>query len=673
MPEKNTITVDVGDESAKNSQGRKSSLSEFIERPLATDNEVEKFEAKINASLKQGEAAPDSDELLEIYEDSQGNIIDVKKITIKRGPGFFGLFLKVVFLLVFFGALIYGAYLAYDRFRSSRTNILDLVATMPTEMKSGDEILYNLDYKNLTSGALKNIKIEVAYPENFIFIDSLPSPIQNKNTWEISNLDSKGSGSIRIKGRIINVDDKDNLFLAKANYYMENFSTEFKKEIATVIKIKGLEFNVDFNYASTALVGEDNEIDISFGNYQTVPGIVNLVLSFPPNMTLVGGEALPTGGMATSSGNLLSWEKITDDTWRLSNFKAEAGTQNLRVKYRIKEKTDDQQKINLRLEEKAQDEKYYTFAEKEVLVDVIKSSLNLTLSLNGNKGDTNVNFGDTLNYSISYSNKGDVPMKDVVIMAALNSDFLNWTTLKDKNGGQKKKSIITWTKNEIPELKELEANKDGTIDFSIAVANFTTNDLGKNFAIKSYAQFSIGNSEELKEGSDNKSNEINSRINSDLSFKEQIRYFDEDNVPVGDGPLPPQVGQKTSLKVYWKLTNNLHELNNVQAEYQLPPSVSFDDRSQNTVGSLSYDGANNKIVWSIGRLPLTVYTASAEFNIAINPAESNRSKIMVIANGTTVSALDIDTQETITKSSAVQTTKLEDDDIASLNNDGRVQ
>jgi uncharacterized repeat protein (TIGR01451 family) len=357
----------------------------------------------------------------------------------------------------------------------------------------------------------------------------------------------------------------------------------------------------------------------------------------------------------------------------LTNFKIEAGTQNVRIKYKVKVKTDDQQKINLRLEAKAENDQFYTFAEREVLVDVIKSSLNLTLSLNGNKSDTNVNFGDTLNYSISYSNKGDAPMKDVVIMAALNSDFLNWTTLKDKHNGQKKKGIITWTRNEISELAELEAGKEGTIDFSINVSNFNTSDLGQNFAIKSYAQFSIGNGEELKEGSDNKSNEINSKINSDLKFKEQIRYFDEDNVPVGDGPLPPQVGQKTSLKVYWQITNNLHELNNVQVEYPLPPAVSFDSRSQASVGSLGYDSATNKIIWSIGRLPLTVYNATAEFNIAVNPVDDNRNKIMVLSGGAVISALDIDTQETIVKTSQVQTTKLEDDDIASLNNDGRVQ
>jgi len=657
----------------KGNPERKSSLSEFIERPLATDNEVAKFEAKINESLNHNGSSQNNDELLEIYEDSSGNIIDVKKIIIKRGHGFFGLLFKIIFLLIFFGALVYGAYLAYDKFRSSRTNILDLAATAPAETKSGDKFFYDLDYKNLTSGALKNIKIEVTYPDNFIFIDSLPGPLQNKNTWEISNLDPKSSGTIKIKGKIINSVGKDNLFLAKVNYFMENFSTEFKKEIASVVKVKALGFNVDFNYASTALVGEDNEIDLSFGNYETVPGTVNLVMNFPVNMTLMGVTALGNGITATSSGNLLSLEKISDDTWRLSNFKIEAGTQNVRIKYKVKVKTDDQQKINLRLEEKAPNDQYYTFAEKEVAVDVIKSSLNLSLSLNGNKSDTNVNFGDTLNYSLSYSNKGDAPMKDIVIMAALNSDFLDWTTLKDKHNGQPKKGIITWTKNEIPELAELEANKEGTIDFSINVSNFSTSDLGQNFAIKSYAQFSIGNSEELKEGSDNKSNEINSKINSDLRFKEQVRYFDENNFPVGDGPLPPQVGQKTSLKVYWQIINNLHELNNVQVEYQLPPAISFDDRVQTSVGSINYDSAANKIIWSIGRWPLTVYNATAEFNIAVNPVDDNRNKIMVISGGAIISALDIDTQETIVKTSQVQTTKLDDDDIASLNNDGRVQ
>lgn len=659
-------------ESLKINKGQKSSLSEFIERPLPSDSEVNQFEAKIDEKLKNSGSQPAEDELLEIYEDSQGNIIDVKKITIKRGRGIFAKFFRTVFWLIILGGIAYGAYFYYNKFQSQRANLLELTTTVPAEIKSGDELLYVIDYKNLTNGAIKNIKLEVSYPENFIFIDSLPAPIMNKNTWEISNLDPKSSGTIKIKGRIINKEGQDNLFIAKANYYLDKFSTEFKRESAAVVKIKGLGFNVDFSYASTALVGEDNEINLSFSNFTAVPEKVNLVFNFPPNMELSGGKAT-NSGLATSSESVISWEKIADNTWRLSNFKAEAGTQNLLVKYKIKEKTEDQQKIVLRLEEQAENGQYYTFVEKEVLLDVVKSSLNLTLAINGDKGGRAINFGDTLNYSLNYSNKGDSPMKDVVIMAALDSDFLNWDTLRDRNNGQRKKGLITWTKAEIPNLKELPAGGEGSINFSINVVDFKESDLGKNFQIKSYAQFSIGNIEELKEGSDNKSNEIINRINSDLNFKEQIRYFDEDNVPVGDGPLPPSVGQKTSLKVYWSLTNNLHELNNLQAEYLLPSYVTFDERVKTSVGSLNYDSSNHKILWQVGRLPLTVGSASAEFNIAITPNESDRNKIMVLSDGINISALDTETQEIISQKGRAQTTKLEDDDIASLNNDGRVE
>lgn len=47
---------------------------------------------------------------------------------------------------------------------------------------------------------------------------------------------------------------------------------------------------------------------------------------------------------------------------------------------------------------------------------------------------------------------------------------------------------------------------------------------------------------------DNKSNVIKNLINSDLSLSEKILYFNEDNVPVGSGPLPPKVGEKLVLK-----------------------------------------------------------------------------------------------------------------------------
>ena len=652
--------------------------SDFIERPLPSADEIDNFEKQFqkDSSGQIGLGETINDELLEIYEDASGNIIDVKKINIKRKRRFFPVVLRTLIILALVGGLLYGAYVYFVKNQQTQADFLGLTVDAPKEAMSGEDFFYTINYKNLTNLSLKNIKIEVTYPDNFVFEDSLPAADSNQNNWTIASLDKGGSGAIKVKGKIINVDSSDNLMTAQAHYYLSGFSTEFQKEASTVVTTKGLGLTADFNFASAALVGDTNDINVTFDNYKSVPTAMSMVMTLPDNISLISVAGVSAGGAATSTtgtSTTLSVQQATDDTWMLTGFDGTKTPQVLDIKYQVKTKTDDQQKINLQFETKAENGQSYTFLQKEIDLDIIKSNLNLTLAVNDSKGDQPVNFGDTLNYVIDYSNKGDSNMKDVVIMAAVGGDFVDWNSLQDKNQGSVNNGTITWTENEIPQLKELTPGAEGQINFSLKVKPFNQADLGKNFQVVSYAQFNIGNAAQAQSGSDNKSNTITNKINSDLNFKEQVRYFDKDNVPVGTGPLPPKVGQTTNLRVYWNLTNDLHELNDATVTYNLPEGVSFADNARTSMGNVAYDSASNKITWNIGLLPLAVYTASAEFSIAITPTAADLNKIMVLSNGSVAAAVDGETQATITKNTKPQTSKLDDDDIAGLNNDGRVQ
>jgi hypothetical protein len=241
--------------------------------------------------------------------------------------------------------------------------------------------------------------------------------------------------------------------------------------------------------------------------------------------------------------------------------------------------------------------------------------------------------------------------------------------------------MISWTKDEIPSLEEVGVDEGGSIDFSVNVLPFSESDLGKDFEIKALAQYSVGSfidsegSTTLPESSDqdNRSNTIISLINSDLGLKEEVRYFDENNLPVGNGPLPPKVGEKTSFKVYWSIGNNLHDLNEVVLETVLPEGVAWDDRNRTSVGTIAYDEAQRKVIWQIGRLPITVFRADAEFNISITPSEDDRNRIAVLLVGGKIRAIDTKTGSTIEKSGQPKTTKLEDDEIANMSSDGRIR
>jgi hypothetical protein len=259
-------------------------------------------------------------------------------------------------------------------------------------------------------------------------------------------------------------------------------------------------------------------------------------------------------------------------------------------------------------------------------------------------------------------------MKGVIIMAILESDFLDWQSLTDQSGGKVSDNTISWSQAEIPALAELPSGAAGTIDFSIQLKPQAAIDISKAYQITSYVKYSVlGKSA----GGESQSNTIVSKINSDLSLSEQLRYFSDDNIAVGSGPLPPKVGQATSLKVYWTINNSLHELGSLTVSVILPDGVGWDGKNNSSIGSLVYDNVANKVTWLIGSLPVTVAKATADFNISLIPQESDRNKIKVILNDTAVTALDTVTGTPMSKTLKAKTSKLEDDTMVS--GDGVVQ
>ncbi|MEI7452095.1 MAG: hypothetical protein WCK37_02695 [Candidatus Falkowbacteria bacterium] len=651
----------------------RSNIMEFTERPLPDEEAVARFDDRLDQDIKKRDLIPTGDELLEIYEDERGNIVDVKKINIRKRGSWFSAFLRIFFVTALVAVALYGVYTYFIKDRIAKSDLLGINVTYPKEVVSGDDVIYSIEYKNNSQFNLNNIKIELTYPDNFIFSESLPAPDQNKNTWSVVSISKGASATIKIKGKIIGPEASENPLLVKATYFMDNFSTEFNKSMALITKVSGLGFNVSLDTASSALVGEDGVIDITIGDYGSkLPDSFNLVFSLPTNIAITS-QSFGVKDRQSGDGDKLNFEELGSNIWRVSGFSRDFGKQTLKITYRVKQKNNDQEKIDLHFETKGDNNQNYTFWQKELLIDVVKSSLNLSLSLNDNKGDQAVNFGDSLNYSIDYKNMGDSSMKDVVIMAVLNSDAIDFSSLVDKNNGLVKDGIITWTSKEVPALKELPAGQEGVINFSFKLNKFTPEDIGKSLQILSYSQFSIGNSQDFKGGSDNKSNVIIVKVNSNLDFSEKIRYFNDDNVPIGFGPLPPKVGEKTGLNVNWVIKNDLHELSGVRVEYALPTGVIYENQAHVSVGQVYFDAATNKIIWDIGRLPITVYSATADISISVTPSEGDRNRIMVLSNGAVLNATDIETQGVITKTGKAQTTKLEDDDIASLSNDGLVK
>ncbi|MDD4271821.1 MAG: hypothetical protein PHF50_03375 [Patescibacteria group bacterium] len=643
-----------------------SSLSEFVQRPLASDKEAEAFDEYAESEIKEKEI---SDGLARIYQDDQGNRVDVKKMEIRPKRGLlFNLFTFVIVVFVLGGA-IYGAYnYIYLKMINGKSSV-SLEFDAVKEVVAGKEFYYDLNYKNEDKVGLAKIEIKATYPDNFIFLSSDPAPGHNNNIWEIDSLDSHRSGSIRIKGKLAGPADSGNIILADMAYTPQNFSSEFKKSTSFETKINDIGLDFSFNNASSALINETNEIVVKFkAKIENYIDNFRLSVEHPEEVEIIGAELANASSSSAPAG--LTIAQSGPGAWLLSNFGKNEN--EFKIKFKIKEKKSPSLNLKLKfaLPEQASTTpaKYHSFYEKDLAYDVVKSDLNINLIINGSPFDQGVDFGQTLNYSINYANKGDSVMKDVIIMAVLESDFLNWQSLSGQNNGAVSGNTISWSKQEIPALAELVSGAEGVIDFSIKLKSQTEIDLSKAYQVKSYVKYSIGGKSAPE---DSQSNTIINKINSDLNLSEQVRYFNDDNIAVGSGPIPPKVGQATSLKVYWSINNNLHELKNLRISVALPNNVSWDSKNRASVGSLYYDGQANQVIWQIGDLPVTVYKADAEFNISVAPSEDDRNKVMIILPGTVVTAIDSETNTQISKTLKAENTKLEDDSMAA--GDGIVQ
>lgn len=654
-------------------------IPEKVAQPETKKPELNKIVDYVKTEIRNDEI---EEGLAEIYQGEDGKLANIQKINIKKTHGIiFRAFFWLLSLAVI-GGLVYGGYHYYSLKQAGKSDDISIEVSADNQVVAGKDFSYTITYKNLSAVDLKDVNIKVTYPDNFIYGSGQPVANDQNNNWSIDTIPAKRSGEIKVIGKLVNEVDLNNILIASMTYTPANFSSEFSKQASYNIKVSDFGLNLNFDAPASVLIGETNNISLK---YQAKTE--NYLNNF--RVTIVPAENLEfsTSTVATA----------TPGVWQVNDISDKEGS--LDLKFKLNSKLTDSQNLVLKFEYSPDGQKYLTFFQKQLPFDIMTKNLNLNLIINGSNKDQAVDFGQTLNYSIAYNNKGDSSIKNIVIMATIDSDFVDWNSLIDKSKGQVRDNKIYWTKEQIPELESLGPNTSGSIDFSIKVKSSGQTDPTKNYQVKSYARFSINtltdgvttatasstasstNSETLasstpsvdstQDSDNNKSNEIINKINSDLSIKEQVRYFNDDNIAVGSGPLPPKVGETTGYKVYWDLTNSLNELDNLVIQTTLPSYVNWDSKNTADIGTIDYSSSTRVVTWNLGRLPITTSKASASFNITVVPTDIQKNKILVLLQSTSILAIDSVTGSKIEKSIPAKTSKLEDE--PAIVDDGRVQ
>lgn len=605
------------------------------------------------------------DSLSDLYSDDKGERINVQEVNIKRRRSIWGR-LGIALLYSIAAAVVIWAGWKWFASRQNATSPLALSLKTDSVIIANQEFTYTIDYQNQENIVLNNVELVVVYPENFIFSESSPMATSGNNKWSLGEVKAFGSGRVQIRGRLLSPPGQSNILFADITYQPAGITSSFKKSASVDIIVAASGIDVVATAPGSLLVGEEKPLEISW-LLQEKHFLDRFKIRVKTSDHLaVRLDTTSEKGVTSEGGGV----------WAISP--EEAKSLPLLIKA-VDKGSDEKETITVLFEYAPEDgDRSYVIEEKSIPLEIIKNSLNLSLTINGQNTDQGVDFGQVINYSISYANKGETTMNNVIISAVLDGDALDWSEVDDQFNGKIVGSSLVWTPVEIPALASLQKNQQGKINFSIPVRPANEGKLLRQLEIKNYAQFSLtedslqSDEKEAETSTEsNRSNQIILKINSDTELSEAVRYFTPDNMAVGTGPLPPEVGQTTTLKVYWSITNSLHELGNTRVITTLPSGVTWDGKEVVSVGSLSYNPNTKEVVWEIGRLPVSVPEITAEFSIALTPRASDRNRLMILVSGTAVNAQDNQTGFTISKTLKAQTTKLEQDQIA--NTDGIVR
>jgi hypothetical protein len=515
---------------------------------------------------------------------------------------------------------------------------VEVLVTAPDSVPSGGDGYYTIKLTNNDSQKLSQVRLELAYPQGLSYISSVPKADNLSGTvFTVPDLISGQNAAIIVRAKALgNVGDQEQL-IARMFYHYNNFSSEFVKEKAFTFVLSASSISLDLSGPDTVSNSQLVSYVVKYKNNSEQPvQNARIVANFPQGFNLA--QAAPQVSLGQNIWEISSLNPGQEGQIEMQgNFSgSNAGeSKNFSVQFMVLGQNGDYNSQNS--------------AQKTTAISSLPLLVSQEVSTYSDNAGGVVKPGDTLQFNIKYQNNSSVAANGVNIVVSLDSKALDISSVQAE-GGQVNNNTIIWSAAGVPNLEILNPSESGTLHFSVAVKNPASKDSSTNLTVNSqikiksneYQTFLPGNSLSLKISSPGK-------LNSALSFV--------------SGQLPPKVGQVTTYKVQFTVTNSSNSYSDGMLTAFLPLGlVSFNSQSVTPAESqnVQFDPSTGKLTWNAGVVSANAGRFSSpkilEFNISVNPSQSLSAQSPALVKTINFSAKDSFTSDQINLSTENITT-----------------
>lgn len=574
----------------------------------------------------------------------------LKRPPLKRSGSkrFFTALLVLLFLII--SATVAGFFIFYNN--SSSNDSIKLSLSTPKNLSSGEELTLTLAYENLDKVPLQDIEVVAQYPQGFFFDRANLKPTgEGSNIWQLPDLAVGAKGKIEVAGQLIGKINEAKEFKITFYYQPANFNSSFKTELKADINISDVLFEVKVESPQELLPGDEANFKISYKN-ATAEAMNDLKMSFDLGDNFILSEARPT----TSAADLRwSFEKIEAGSSGEINFKGKfkegsGGAWQFKVWQNVLREGLKQERL---------------FYQEAGTIAISSPALKINLE---SENKQPINFGDKLVYRLTMENSGQAKVVDGVLQIKLDGNLIDWEKFDNALQATRKNQVLEWTKESGEIGKKLAEILPGAKE-SIKVELPLTGDQSRagssnpeDFMIRAQVNLTYSFAGKIATFS---SEPLVLNLAGKPQLTTEARYYLDQKTKVGQGPLPPTVGQETRYRVYWKIFAGSSGLSLGQVKTTLPSYLKWVGKvdQSNSADTVDYNETSRQISWQWQSAP-SYGEAIVSFDLAVTPTASQVNQLLILTNPTTLESQEQATNNVVTKTANLLTSDLVGDPVA---------
>ena len=583
------------------------------------------------------------------------------------------------FLMGLTAVIIIGGSLFIYLYLGTRGSEIELSIHGRERLESGEAVTIPISYKNVSGDTMKEVEIAIILSKDTLVRDQdgLERPAPPRFIKKLEDIGPRETRSTEVIARFFGHEGEEKTIEAVILYRPERLRARFSTRISKNLWIDHVPLAITWEVPELLTNGQEVTVKIRYTSNGRAP-FHDLVLRFDSPVGFTLSSSTPAPSIGKNFWNVGTIEPGEEGIITLRG--AIAGEEG-----EIKAFRGGLGKLNPGTRE------WVAYAEASQEVKMAINPISILGFLDGVR-DKKINPGDRIRFTLKYKNNTASVLRNVSVRAFLESgpvtafmgtstknlflgtpqNLLDLATLGIERGGafDSRVRAMVWTPGSSSELREVKPGEEGEFTFNLDARSQPSvkTEQDKNWIVKLRSTVDVATIPQELAGTDlSLEDTLQFKVRSKIIFSGKSLY--RSSSILNSGPIPPQVGKKTTYTILWETRNFSNDLDGAEIVIPLHPNAKWEGVVTPQDARISYDGASGDVRWKIGEIRAGTGVIRPAlvggFMVSVVPSEADVGKVISLVGESRLSAKDTFTGEVIEEKQGALTTEVRYDSAVS--------